>query len=499
MSYKERLSDLDRDAERSVTQQLVDVVATAIESRELAAGAKLPPTRELAELAGVNHLTAVRAYRRLRELGLVTAHVGRGTFVREVAAPSAAVPDSIAWQRYALPDFDEHYSSRVLAEMERQAQAEGLIPLSVGHSSARLFPIDAIREAATDTLATEPERALQYGEFQGVPELTEQLAALGSSPGATEDPRDIVVTTGAQQGLSLVARALVRPGDAIACESPTFMGVIEGARATGASLLPVGSDDDGIDVDELEALLGRTEIKLLVLQTRVGNPTGRDLSPARREQLLALARRHGFFIVEDGVYSRHRFEGEELPSLRSLAPAHVIHVDSLSKTVGGGLRVGWVIASGPVLERIVSAKRADDLLSPTLTQLTAARFLASGAFAAHVERTTPEYERRRDVLLEALERHLGPIASYPRPLGGHHLWLALDLPVDDRALFDEAIRHGVAYVPGAGMSVERPRALSMRLSYCYCEPEEIDEGVRRLAAAARAVQARPTRAGTVSV
>ncbi|HSI81064.1 MAG TPA: PLP-dependent aminotransferase family protein [Solirubrobacterales bacterium] len=494
------MSDLDRDGERSITQQLVDVIAAAIADGELAAGAKLPPTRELAELAGVNHLTAVRVYRRLRELGLVSAHVGRGTFVRETASPDpGAVPDSIAWQRFALPEFEEHRSSRVIADMQLQAQAEGLIPLSVGHPSARLFPIEAIREAAGAVLAREPERALQYAELQGIPELTDELGALGSYPGAPEDPRDIVVTTGAQQGISLVVRALVRPGDAVACESPTFMGVLEAMRATDADLLPVSSDDDGIDVDELEALLARREIKLLALQSRVSNPTGRDLAPERRERLLALARRHGFFVLEDGVYSRHRFEGEALPSLRSVAPAHVIYVDSLSKTVGGGLRVGWVIASGPVLERIVAAKRADDLLSPTLTQLTAARFLASGALPGHVERTTAAYRERRDVLLEAIEKRLGPIASHPRPLGGHHLWLTLDLPVDERSLFDEAVRHGVAYVPGAAMTVEPSRALSMRLSYCYCEPDEIVEGVRRLAAAARAARARPALSGAVSV
>src|ERR687891_2377770 len=149
MSYKERLSDLNRHGERSVTAQIVDAFAAAIDSGELQPGEQLPPTRELAELAGVNHLTAVRAYRRLRELGLVTAHVGRGTFVRGAARPpeTSRVSDSIAWQRYALPEYEPTYSDQVLAEMHRQATTEDLIALSVGYPSATLFPIEEIREA----------------------------------------------------------------------------------------------------------------------------------------------------------------------------------------------------------------------------------------------------------------------------------------------------------------------------------------------------------------
>src|SRR5215213_9527555 len=147
MSYKERLSELDREGERSVTAQIVDAFAAAIEAGELAPCDQLPPTRELAELAGVNHLTAARAYRRLAELGLVTARVGQGTFVRDTArASGSAVRDSIAWQRYALPDLEEHYGHRAVAEMHRHARTEGLIPLSVGYPSAHLFPIEAIRE-----------------------------------------------------------------------------------------------------------------------------------------------------------------------------------------------------------------------------------------------------------------------------------------------------------------------------------------------------------------
>ena len=174
MSYKERLSDLDRANERSLTQQLVELFSAAIERARSAPGEQLPPTRELAELAGVNHLTAVRAYRRLRELGLVTAQVGRGTFVRGAAGDARSPPLSRTrspGSGMRFPTTSRSYGDRVLAEMHSHATVDELIPLSVGYPSARIFPIDAIRAATAAVMASEPERAMQYTDIQGVPEL----------------------------------------------------------------------------------------------------------------------------------------------------------------------------------------------------------------------------------------------------------------------------------------------------------------------------------------
>lgn len=501
MSYKDELSGLQREGERSLTQQLVDVISSAIERGELEPDAKLPPTRELAELAGVNHLTAVRAYRRLRELGLVSAHVGRGTFVRGAGRPPelARAPDSISWQRYALPPTDETYGDRVLGEMHRQATMEGLIPLSVGYPSERLFPSAELGESFAAALAEEPGRALQYSDVQGLAELAEQIAELSAQRGAPEDPDDIVIANGAAQGLALAAHAVLRPGDTVACEEPTFPSITRSIRDAGARIVPVPVDDDGFDVGELEALLARTEIRMVAIQSRLHNPTGRDLVPGRRERLLELARRHGFFILEDAVYCDLRFAGEELSSLRSQAPAHVIYVDSLSKTVSGGIRVGWIAASGPVLGRIVAAKRSHDIHSPTLTQLAVARYLATGAYPAQAERSRRFHRERLEAMQESIATHLGPIASYTEPLGGGHLWLELDLALDERELADEAVRHGVAYVPGGALRIEERPELQLRLSFGYLDPDQIDEGLRRLAGAIDALRARPARRQAVPV
>jgi DNA-binding transcriptional MocR family regulator len=499
MSYKSRLSDIDRESSRSVTSQIVDAFADAIDTGELEPGEKLPPTRELAELAAVNHLTAARAYRRLAERGLVTGRVGSGTFVRTTAAAPDSTPRSdggTAWQMYALPDEIETYGDRVLREMFRHAGSDELLPLMVGHPSPDMFPVERIGELAGAIMAEEGRRALQYADLEGVPELREELASLGRRRGTDDRTEDIVVTTGAHQALALTTRAVLRPGDVAACESPSFIGAIEALRRTDANVLAVPVDDDGLDIDALEQLLRRQEIRAVVVQSRLHNPTGRDLTPERRSRLCELARRHGFFIIEDGVYGDLRLDGDELPPLRALAPDHVIYVDSFSKSVSAGLRLGWVAATGPVVDRIVREKRGADMTGPTLTQLIGARFLAAGGYEEHLVDAIAFHRERRQALLAALGDYLDGVATWSRPLGGAHLWVALGGGIDERDLYEEAVSQGVAFLPGGAAMPERPRETFMRLSFSYLAPDEIREGVRRLAVAVRAVRraARPREA-----
>jgi 2-aminoadipate transaminase len=496
MSYKDRLSDIKRDGVASVTSQIVDIFAAAIAAGELGPDDKLPPTRELAELAQVNHLTAARAYRRLAELGLVTARVGQGTFVRVGAQNGAGAGDereNTDWQLYTLPEQLETYGDRILAEMFRQAGRDDVIPLMVGYPADKLLPAEVLAQTTAATLSEHGARVHQYTDIEGAAELREQIAALHRAEGCDERPDQIIVTTGAHQAMTLAVRAILRPGDTAACESPTFPGSIEALRKTGSSVLPVPVDEGGLDVDALEILLRRRDIRLLTLQPRLHNPTGRDLAPDRRERLCELALRYGFFIVEDEAYGPLRFEGDDPGPLRAMLPSHVVLVSSLSKTVSPGMRTGWVAASGPVLDRIVHEKRNDDMQSPTFTQLVAARFFADGHYAPQLQRAISFYRERCDTLLAAVERHLEPVATVIHPLGGGHLWLTFRDALDERDLYDEAVRQGVTFLPGGAMMAERPRVTHVRLSFGYLDPDELTEGVRRLAVAVRAVRPRPRR------
>ena len=489
MSYKLDLSDLQRDGASSLTQQLVDRFSGAIEAGELAPGEKLPPTRALALEAGINHLTAARVYRRLAEAGYVTASVGRGTFVRALT-PAAAEEQGDDWQAYVLPDRSSTYQEEMLSDAFRLPGEEGMISLATGFPSPRFHPAKAMAKIAKEVFADEGAAALSYLPAAGLPQLRESLAELGRKRGFASDASEIIVTSGAQQAIDLTARALLGPGDVVAVESPTFTGSLLALRATGARVIGIPVDQDGLDVDALEQVLARHEVRLCALQTACQNPTGVDLSPERRTRLAELAVERNLFVLEDGVYSDLRFEGERPCPLRQAAPGHVIYVNSLSKVVGGGLRVGWIAARGPVRERLAMLKQGADFHTPTLVQHMAARYLASDAYERQLAAGMPYYRERRDAMMAALERHLAGEYDAAVPKGGHHVWVTLRRPVEERTLYSEAVRHGVSFTPGGAVSAERRQRTSLRLSFSLVEPDDLEEGVRRLARALREVRRR---------
>ena len=499
MSHKLNMFDIERDGEISITQQLVTHFATLIDTGELAPGERLPATRALAADVGINHLTAVRVYRRLAELGYVTAAVGRGTFVRQrVPVPAASEPaaqqrpgaQNDDWQLGMLAVRPVSYADEMLRDSLHAPLAGGAIALGSGFPDPALCPSRELAELAADIARESPRAVTDYLQVEGQPELRERLAALGRQTGYASSADEILVTTGARQALDLVARAILGPGDVAVVESPTFAGTLASLQATGARLLPLPVDDDGVDIDALERILARHEIKLVALQEACQNPTGADLAPARRKRLLELARSRGFFVLDDGVYATMRFEGEALPRLRAQAPSHVIYVDSLSKTIGGGLRIGWIAACGPVRGRLVQLKIDSDIHTAALPQHLAARYLRGERHARLLERALPVYRARRDALLDALDRHLSHAATWTAPAGGHHIWVTIREPVDERALYVEALRAGAAFLPGGAVMAEKPSRTSMRLSFGLVEPALLDEGVRRLAVALREVRRR---------
>jgi GntR family transcriptional regulator of abcA and norABC len=487
MSYKLNLSDLDRGASASVTQQLVDRISSAIDDGMLAPGEKLPPTRDLAADAAINHLTAARVYRRLAERGYVTASVGRGTFVRTAPPSSATEALDDDWQLAILPERRTSLAAEALMDSFRITHdRKDIISLAAGFPSPDLAPAAQLARITAEVFDHVGRDALAYIDAEGLPELREELARRGTDSGFASDAEELLVVSGARQGIDLVTRALLRPGDVAVVESPTFVGALASLQQSGARVLGVGIDEQGFDVDALERILARHEVKLVVLQTASQNPTGRDLCDERAERLIALARKHSFFVLEDGVYATIRFDGAEPRRLRRHAPGHVIYVDSLSKTIGGGLRIGWIAGRGPALARLTALKMDDDMFTATLNQHVAARYLASGEHERQLARGVPHYRERRDALLGALKLYLGDEARWLEPIGGHHVWVTLRRPIEERTLWLEALRTGVAFTPGSATMVEPGTRTALRLSFSMLPPDRLEEGVRRLARAVRA-------------
>jgi DNA-binding transcriptional MocR family regulator len=489
MPYKSDLFHVDRGSDVSITQQLVDAFTGAIETGALTPGEKLPPTRALAADAGVNHLTAARVYRKLAEDGYVTATVGRGTFVRTLA-PAAAEAQGDDWQSYVLPERQASYQEEILSDAFRLARQEGMISLATGFPSPRFHPVKELAEHCAEAFAQEGADVISYTNPEGLLALRERIAEGGARRGFAEGPEEIIVTSGGQQAIDVAVRAIVEPDDVVVVESPTFVGTLAALRSTGARVIGVPLDEHGLDVAALEKVLTRHEVKLCAIQPACQNPTGADLAPDRRARLLELARERNFFILEDGVYADLRYEGERLPALRREALGHVVHVNSLSKVVGGGLRLGWIAARGPVLDRMTMLKQGTDFHTSTPIQHIAARYLATDAYPRNIEQSLPYYRERRDVLHAALTKHLAGEVEARVPRGGHHLWVTLNRPVEERLLYSEAVRNGVSFTPGGAVSVDRPHRTSFRLSFSLLEPEDLEEGVKRLARALREVRRR---------
>jgi len=273
--------------------------------------------------------------------------------------------------------------------------------------------------------------------------------------------------------------------------------MIASLEMTGARVIGIPTDADGLDLEALERVLVRHPVKLVALQTICQNPTGRHLAQERRRRLIELARERSFFVLEDGVYSRSGFGGAVPPSLRGEAPAHVIYADSVSKTIGGGLRIGWLAARGPIFNRLVSLKMMTDLHTSTFDQQLVARYLASGHYRHLLDAQRGLYRSRADALLAALEEQLPGELQLLEPLGGHNVWATFRQRIDERAFYTEALRLGVAVTPGGAALVERSQQASMRLSFSLADEEQLREGAIRLAAAFRAVL-RAERFGTTS-
>ena len=460
MSYKVDVSHLGQ-GDRSITSELVQRFIDAIEDGRLAPGARLPATRELAEDAGVNPLTAARVYRRLDEL-------------------------DDDWQAAALPAAAPHARERNLQDAMHLLHHGDVISLAMGYPAPETIPVGELAAAAAAAFHDEGPRAVSYAVIEGHPELREEIAKLGRRQGFAADGDEILVTSGARQAIDLVARTVLRPGDVACIESPSFIGTYDSLEATGARIIGIPVDEDGIDVEFLQRVLVRHPVKLVAVQTGCQNPTGRHLAPDRAQRLAELARERSFFVLEDLVYARLAFDGRVPQSLRAAAPAHVLSVDSVSKSMGGGLRIGWIAARGPIFHRLVALKMATDLHTSTLTQGVVAGVLASGAHDRILDDARALYARRAAALQRALYEHLpGEVEAFT-PLGGHNLWVTFRRRVDERTLQTEALRRGVSYTPGHAALVEESARASLRLCFSTASEDQLDEGVKRLAAAFRA-------------
>lgn len=380
-------------------------------------------------------------------------------------------------------------SSPVRDILELTQRAE-VISFAGGLPAPELFPAELIAAAFARALVpTVAARALQYSSTEGDPGLRALLAQRLCGRGLECTPGELLVTTGSQQALGLVAAVLLDPGDVVLVENPSYLAALQCFGFAGARLVAVPCDEDGLEVEALPALIAEHAPKFLYVVPTFQNPTGRTLPAARRGRLAEIAAEHGLWIVEDDPYGELRYDGEPLAPIGAQPGAadRTVTISSLSKVLAPGLRIGWLRAPDTILRPLAIAKQAADLHTSTVDQIAARTSLEMADIDVHIERIRDEYRRRRDALLGGLEAALPQGSVFNRPDGGMFVWTRLPAGWDAAELLRAALAHDVAFVTGDPFFAVEADHRTLRLSFTTHAPAEIAEGLARLGRAVGAI------------
>jgi 2-aminoadipate transaminase len=403
------------------------------------------------------------------------------------------------------PSFDSHvfrFAQRMgrlkasaIREILKVTAMPDVISFAGGLPAPELFPVAEFAKACQEVLAKDGPAALQYSVTEGYPPLREWICEYLARVNKIEcTPEQVLIISGSQQGLDLIGKTLLDPGDPVIIENPAYLGAIQAFDAYQAEYINVATDDDGIITSDLIRVLreAKRKPKLLYLVPNFQNPSGITLSLHRRKEVVAIAAEYGIPIYEDDPYGRLRYSGEHLPSLMSIARSrNCIYMSTVSKTIAPGMRVAWlVIPEREVFERVVPAKQAADLHTSSFTQRAVYAYASSpGVFEKHIEAMLPVYARRRDLMLESLARYMPQGSSWTRPDGGLFLWARVPEEVDTEELLALASRSKVAFVPGGPFWVNRVVRNTMRLNFSNASDDMIVEGIKRLGEAVKAYMA----------
>lgn len=374
----------------------------------------------------------------------------------------------------------QNMAGNVIRELLKLTQQPDIISFAGGLPSQDSFPAELLADIAQDVIRNSPT-ILQYGTTEGYYPLREWIADWVKDMGILAKPEDVLITSGSQQGIDLIAKALLDPGDKVVMESPTYLAAIQILKTYEASFAVVHGDSNGISVDELDSILTREKPKLVYLVPTFQNPTGITLSLERRKELGKMLSRHEVIVVEDDPYGRLRFSGTALPAIKSFDESNqVAFFGSFSKIVSPGIRVGFSIAPAPVLRKMVIGKQGTDVHTSNLSQALVYEFCHRGLLAPHIASINQQYSRKLQVMRECLSMLPADI-KWTDPEGGLFLWAEFPEHINATALFEAAVKEKVAFVPGESFFVEGGHTNTARFNFSNASEENIREGFRRLA------------------
>jgi 2-aminoadipate transaminase len=410
---------------------------------------------------------------------------------------------STAWtSRYALRT--KTITSSQIRELLKLTQKPGMISFAGGLPAPDVFPVQRFEEACHKVLTENAAAALQYSATEGYEPLRELIANNMARYGINAKAENVLITSGSQQALDLVGKLFINRGDRVLVEAPTYLGALQAFNVYGAEYVSVPIDDNGLRTEDLEEQL-RSGPKFMYVLPNFQNPAGTTLSEGRRHELVLVADRYGIPIVEDDPYGQLRYEGEHLPPLVVLdrenlrrdngySIGNVIYLSTFSKTLAPGLRLGWIVAPPELISKLTQLKQGTDLHTSTFAQFLAYEVARDGYLDQHVKLIRKVYRERRDVMLQALKEFFPSDVTWTHPQGGLFLWVTLPEGVDIEAILKSALEQNVAFVPGDSFYAHstdrrstdsREGSRHMRLNFSNATPEQIREGIRRLAAAVK--------------
>ncbi|KMQ77023.1 Valine--pyruvate aminotransferase [Candidatus Burkholderia pumila] len=386
------------------------------------------------------------------------------------------------WQ---LSERARKLTSSAIREILKITERPEVVSFAGGLPSLATFPVEEMRHASEHILRDQPAAALQYSATEGFMPLREWVAARYSVNGVNIRPTQVLITTGSQQALDLLGKTLVDPDSRVLVETPTYLGALQSFSLFEPNYVQVPTDEHGLIPEGLDASL-TANARLLYAQPNFQNPTGRCLPLERRRALAAIAEKAAFPIIEDDPYGALDYAGAPLPTLLSMVPDHIVHLGSFSKVLAPGLRVGYVIAPEDLHFKLVQAKQATDLHTPSLTQRIVYEVVKGGFWDTHIPTIRTLYRDQCQAMLDALARHMPAGIEWNQPEGGMFIWVTLPKHIDSMKLLEQSIAQNVAFVPGGPFFANEAQHNTMRLSFVTVPPATIDAGVAKLGALIRA-------------
>lgn len=476
---------IDPQSSVPLYKQIEDHLRRAIQSGSLPVNTRLPSTRQLADELGVSRITVKNAYDTLTSEGLIASQEGSGTYVSPPFEPVAArrADENTQWplwqQNLIVPTDRE---GALHLSPVRPPRNLPVISFS-GVGDPDHYPIQDMYKALQTVIRRDGIKAFEYGELQqGYYPLRETIAQLLASQSIQARPENILITSGSQQALALVCQALLKPGDVILVENPTYNLALELFRSLNLKMIAIPVDAAGMQVELLEGLLRQHHPRLIYTIPNFQNPTGMSMSASRRRLLISLADRYQIPVLEDDFAGDLRYDGRVQPALKTLDPGgRVIYIGTFSKMLMPGLRVGFLIANGPVLPVLIQHKRINDLTTSPLIQRAVHEYVTIGRYQAHLRRSCRIYRKRRDAILAAIQRYLGADVHVIAPQGGIFVWLQLPKTVSVLKLKELAAEEGVEFAAGPLFFADpADGGHFLRLNFATQTPENIVEGIRRL-------------------